>query len=128
MFGFSKLQLIATVVVLGLAVGIPATVAYNAGATSTLEEAREESAKAIEAVRQQHREAMEKQIVLTDQYRDLADEKLGQLQQAVEGIKVVNTTITRNIYQERLNNPEFYELQVPAGGLKQWEDARNLFR
>lgn len=128
MFGLSKLQLIATVVVLGLVVGVPATMAYNAGATSTLEEAREESARAIEAVREQHREAMDRQVKLTDQYRDLADEKLGQLQEAVAGIKVVNTTITRNIYQERLNNPEFYELQVPEGGIKQWEDARNLFR
>lgn len=128
MFGFSKLQLIAMVAGLALVVGVPSYLAYTAGAEATREQAQKESAKAIEEVVDAWSTALEQQVLLTDQYRELADGKLGELQQAVEGIKVVNTTITRNIYQERLGNPEFYEMQIPEGGLKQWDDARSLFR
>lgn len=128
MFGLGKLQLIAIVVGLAVLVGVPTVAAYRAGATSTLEEAREETAKEIERADKRHELAMQTQVELTDTYRELAYNNFQKLSDDIKGIKVTETTITRNIYQERAANPDYYEQKMPEGGIKQWEESRNLLR
>jgi len=128
MFGLSKLQLIATVVGLAVLVGVPSVAAYRAGASSTLEEARKETQKRMDAQALAHREAMDRQRTIVDGYRELAGQNMKELLEKIDGIKVTHTTITRNIYQERQGNPEFYEQSLPEGGLKQWDESRNLLR
>ncbi len=124
MFGLSNLKLIAIGIgLLGLG-GIPAWAAWKLGAQSTLEEADNR----VQAARQDMEQFMMKERQLTDYWKDLADQKYAELLHGVSNIEIKHTTITKNITVERASNPEFYEQQVPKGGVKEWHDSRQLLQ
>lgn len=128
MLGLGKLQTIAIVVGLALLVGIPSVAAYRAGGDSVREEARQEAQRQIDQLTKAHDAAMDLQIAMADHYRELAGDGYARLLSAVESIQIKNVEITRNIYQERQTNPDYYEQKMPEGGIKQWEAAREQFR
>lgn len=135
MLGLSNLKLIAIAVALLGILSVPAWVGWRMGENSVREAARKETEKQVAEVREDadqrvevQKELLRKQIEVSNIYRNKAETTDKELLAAVKGIEIKHTTITNNIREERATNPGFYELRLPEGGIKQWEEARKLFR
>lgn len=128
MFGLSNLKLIAIGLALALVAGVPAWAAWKLGAANKAEEIQADADKRVEDVRKDMDQLLMKERQITDHYKGLADSGYAKLMEKIGSIKVEHVTINRNITAERAANPEFYEQQLPAGGLKQWDASRKQFQ
>lgn len=128
MLGLSGLKLIAIGVGAAALIGVPAWVGWSMGADSVRIEERDRADAEIAKAAAGIQERMDEQAKLTSHYKDLADEKYESLLLGLQNIRVVHTTVNNTIVEERKNNPEFYELQLPAGGIKAWEESRRLLQ
>lgn len=64
----------------------------------------------------------------TKEWRDKAEQLSKQANEKKAEAKVVHATATQAVKVERAAKPEFYEQEVPDGGIKQWEAARKLMQ
>lgn len=128
MFGLSKLKLIAIALGLIFAVSAIGTVGWKLGVAQVKDSEQARADEQIQGVKNTYEQLLMKQQQLTDTYRSLSDNEYAELSKKLGNIRITNTTVTNNITKEREDNPAFYKQQVPAGGQKEWDAARNLFR
>lgn len=71
---------------------------------------------------------LEEERKLRAKFEDLADTKLEALLKSISNIRTEFRVITNDLTTERASNPQFYEQQLPEGGLNQWKRARELLK
>lgn len=84
--------------------------------------------KEVEQVRQDLTALMLKERQLTDHWRTQAQTSYKDLMEKVSNIKVVNTTVNRNIQVEVERNPGFYSQPLPEGGRQAWLESRSVMQ
>lgn len=119
-----QVKLIAIAIVLVVASGTGAYVAWNIRA----EMAHREAEDAVANARKDWDVALKAKDALIDTYRGKSDEQYAALLKGISSIKVTNTTITKNVQGTVEKYPVFYVQPLPQEGYKQWLEARKLLQ
>lgn len=90
--------------------------------------AEQEKVEAVNAAVASIEKQLEDERKLRAKFEDLADTKLEALLKSISNIRNEFRSITTDLAKERASNPQFYEQQLPEGGLNQWKRARELLR